>query len=667
MYIPHNTTGPKHANLPKYIQNTINYRQKLFPFTNYSQVKQKFVAVSKKLSKMITKFYCNRESKIISNQHSLFSYIRNHAKKPLSFPSITMPDNHIAVSNAEKASAFRDHFMSVYNQLQSSLTSNRVNLTPSQDCLFDYSLMFLTENHVFLDLELLPKTQNTTPDGIPNIILKKCANSLKLPISYILRYSFLHGIVPTKWKESIIIPLHKSGPKSNPNNYRPISLCSSVSKIAERCFLAEISSFLYNHNVIPPTQYGFVPKSSVVSQLIETIDDWTKALDNGYLVDIVYFDFAKAFDSINHDLLLQKLCNYGLTGNCIKWLSSYLNNRTFRVKINNSLSESAISKCGVPQGSVIAPFLFNVFIADLPTKFVLKTVAIKQFADDLKAYIIYKKNDEISAHNDLQKFINHVTTWSSTSLLKLSITKCKILHLGRNNSHNPYTILNQPLNVVVDHIRDLGLLVTPDLKWKVHIRNICLTALRRWFNILRVIKSTNYTVLRQIYVSYVRPKLEFPSQVFNTNAVGLSNLLENVQRKITRHIIFRHTGKEVTMSYENRLKLLKLDLLKVRRLKLDIIYYHKIMHGEINIKHANEHVPDMADTNSNSTAKTRLQHRRIKILGSRLQIRHNSYFVRLPKIYSKIPSKWTSINDSSAFKRFVNNSNMFQNIVDNLL
>ena len=271
------------------------------------------------------------------------------------------------------------------------------------------------------------------------------------------------------------------------------------------------------------------------------------------------------------------------------------------------------------------------------------------------------------AHDDLQKFINHVTTWSSTSLLKLSITKCKILHLGRNNSHNPYTILNQPLNVVVDHIRDLGLLVTPDLKWKVHIRNICLIALRRWFNILRVIKSTNYTVLRQIYVSYVRPKLEFPFQVFNTNAVGLSNLLENVQRKITRHIIFRHTGKEVTMSYENRLKLLKLDLLRVRRLKLDIIYYHKIMHGEINIKYANEHIPDMADTNSNSTAKTRLQQRRIKILGFRLQSRHNFYFVRLPKIYSKISSKWTSINDSCAFKRFVNNSHMFQNIVDNLL
>ena len=266
----------------------------------------------------------------------------------------------------------------------------------------------------------------------------------------------------------------------------------------------------------------------------------------------------------------------------------------------------------------------------------------------------------------MQKFFHHVASWSSNNLLKLSVTKCKVLFLGKNNARNPYTISNHPVNFVADHIRDLGLLITPDLKWKTHIRNICLIALRRWFNILTVIKSTNHTILRQIYVSYIRPKLEFPSQVFNTNAIGLSNLLENVQRKITRHIIFRHTGKTVTMPYEARLNFLKLDSLKVRRLKLDIIYYHKIMHGEVCIKGANEHIPDPVATKV-SSAKTRLQQRRIKILGSRLQIRHNSYFVRLPKIYSKIPSKWTSINDSSLFKSFVNNSNVFQNIIDNLL
>ena len=170
----------------------------------------------------------------------------------------------------------------------------------------------------------------------------------------------------------------------------------------------------------------------------------------------------------------------------------------------------------------------------------------------------------------------------------------------------------------------------------------CHLALKRRFNILRVIKCTNYVILRQIYKSYVRSKLEVPSQVFNTNAIGLSNLLKA------------------------RLNFLKLDSLKVRRLKLDIIYYHKIMHGEVCIKGANEHIPDPVATKV-SSAKTRLQQRRIKILGSRLQIRHNSYFVRLPKIYSKIPSKWTSINDSSLFKSFVNNSNVFRNIIDKLL
>ena len=169
----------------------------------------------------------------------------------------------------------------------------------------------------------------------------------------------------------------------------------------------------------------------------------------------------------------------------------------------------------------------------------------------------------------------------------------------------------------------------------------CHLALKRRFNILRVIKCTNYVILRQIYKSYVRSKLEVPSQVFNTNAIGLSNLLKA------------------------RLKFLKIDSFKVRRLKLDIIYYHKIMHGEVSIRDANEHIPDLVATKVLS-AKTRLQQRRIKIL-ARLQIRHNSHFARLPKIYSKIPSKLTSINDSSVFKNFVNNSNVFQNIINNNL
>ena len=133
----------------------------------------------------------------------------------------------------------------------------------------------------------------------------------------------------------------------------------------------------------------------------------------------------------------------------------------------------------------------------------------------------------------------------------------------------------------------------------------CHLALKRRFNILRVIKCTNYVILRQIYASYVRPKLEFPSQVFNTNAIGLSNLLKNIQKKITRHIIFKHTGKEVTMPYEARLKFFKLDSLKVRRLKLDIIYYHKIMQSEVSIKCANEHIPDLV-ASKDSSAKTRL-------------------------------------------------------------
>jgi hypothetical protein len=234
------------------------------------------------------------------------------------------------------------------------------------------------------------------------------------------------------------------------------------------------------------------------------------------MIDVIYFDLRKAFDKINLKLLLNKLKNIGITGTCLSWISSFLLDRAVSVKIGNTKSKYTPIESGVPQGCSISPLLFNLYISDLANSFQDPNVSLKFFADDCKAYIIHDKVDMYAKKASLESFIAHFESWCLNNGQELNVNKCFALYLGNNNPKDPYSVCNTIITTITDSVRDLGLMITPDLKWKKHTQSKISSTLRKWYNFIRVIKSQNLYTLCHIYKSYIRPTLEFPSVIFNS-------------------------------------------------------------------------------------------------------------------------------------------------------
>ncbi|KAL7075050.1 hypothetical protein ACQ4LE_002296 [Meloidogyne hapla] len=234
--------------------------------------------------------------------------------------------------------------------------------------------------------------------------------------------------LPETWKQSIIIPIPKTSKTPKVDEFRPVSLLCSITKVIEQIIAKHMSIYAEQNGILPDCQHGFRPNKSVTTQLIEFQDDISFALDNKNIINIVYFDLAKAFDSISHERLLIKLKLIGIESSLLKWISNYLYNRKSVVKIGNEFSKQFSITSGVPQGSILGPLLFNIYISDMPKLCDTPNIKIKLFADDVKAYQILSKTN--SNYSSLQIFINKFIQYCNTNGLNISLQKCSVLYIG---------------------------------------------------------------------------------------------------------------------------------------------------------------------------------------------------------------------------------------------
>ena len=467
--------------------------------------------------------------------------------------------------------------------------------------------------------------------------MKNCAISLALPIAQILRVSFFTGTVPINWKFATILPLFKNkGDKNISLNYRPLTITCSLAKIAEKFIFDRIFTVIKPR--FAPFQHGFLPNKSTVTCLIECFEDWTSALDSNLKIDIIFFDIHRAFDFVNHDRLLSKLAHLGICGNTLLWLKNFLSDRKFKVKINNTYSDMSqyINK-GVPQGTSLAPLLFNVFIHDLLDEWDCNDVEIKSYADDFIAYIIY---DDDNKTLYLQRFANYFYNWCFLNGLKISaIDKLFVLCLGRANKNRSYVINDDIIPTVDCNIRYLGLHITKDLKWSKHIEIICKKAYSRWYNYFKCVKFNDLNILCRIYKIYVRPILEYASEIFNSNCVKDSRALELVQKRITRSIIFRKYKKY--MPYKERLQYLQLQPLGERRLIQDLTTLYRIFTKDCTIN--SKFLPLITKSSTNPN--------RFPVPYAKKNCRFYSFFPRTLRVYNQVSKKLVNIQSCSQFKK----------------
>ena len=318
-------------------------------------------------------------------------------------------------------------------------------------------------------------------------------------------------------------------------------------------------------------QHGFRPKRSCATQLLITLDNWSKALESGKPVDSLYLDFRKAFDSVPHRRLLSKLEAVGIRGKLLKWIQAFLNDRKQRVVIQGNKSEWAPVTSGVPQGSVLGPLLFLVFINDLPDT-VRSNILL--FADDAK---IFRPVTLPSDCIELQHDLDALMAWSARWQLHFNEAKCKFLHLGHHRHDSAYTMRGVQLQKVSEE-RDLGVIMEEDLKFRkqaaaaVSKASQILAVIRRSFAIL------DSTTLPLLFKTLVRPHLEYGNIVWGPFNRADEKLVERVQRRATKLV------QDVrTLPYPERLRLLDLPSLYYRRRRGDMIMVYQILHGGVDL------------------------------------------------------------------------------------
>jgi len=628
-FVPNSTIS--NYPFPRHIRSLIHYRFKLWktqPMDN-----EKFIICSKKIDFEINRFLKNRENNKIKNLKTRYKFIGSFLKtKTQLIPSLKY-DNVSIFNDTKKSEVIAKTFQTIFNH--EDYTTN--DIFDSKNHIPTLSFIPIEKDIIFLLLKKCRQICNTSPDSIPEIFLQKCAESLTVPIYHIFSYSVMISSIPSIWKKSIITPIPKTKNTSNPYDYRPISQLCTTSKILEKIIFFQISKFFEDNKIIPECQHGFRKQKSIVTQLIEVHDDLSKAHENKNITDLILFDLSKAFDSIPHSRLIKKLNNFGIRGPLLEWIRDYLSNRKYSVKVGSKLSNEKSIPSGIPQGSIGGPILFIIYISDLIEFCKTENVVIKLFADDLKIY--HTSNSTTEFNLPLQNFITKFTKYCSMNGLKIASEKCNVLHLGgRRNPKLPYFLFNSPIPTTEDQpVRDLGLYYSSNLKYHHHVDNIAKKARRISFALLKSIRSRNSDILIQIFKIYVRPVLEFCSNVFNPYLLKDINAIEKIQKfylkivyKRANYKIFKSNEQADTPTYKELLSLYHLESLELRRLKTDLNMFHKILHGHVKINSNNSYICLPSKTRGDP----------FKIISPAVvtPIRFNSFFVRTSRIYSDLPS-----------------------------
>ena len=553
-----------------------------------------------------------------SNDSKIYNYMKSFSKNS-GIPAILQYQSSLFTSATDKANAFNKFFHSVYNS--SSCTDIALDVLPfPNESLCSISI---TSDDTFQALCSLNPSKAMGGDGIPPIVLHHCAAALFEPIHHLFEQCLLQSYIPSEWRSHHITPIPKSKDKSLITNYRPISLLSCISKVFKRVIFDKISDFIYK-NYISHHQFGFIRNRSTLQQLLLYQDFLCSSFDNHQQVDAIYLDIQKAFDSVPHRNILIKLWAAGITGSLWKFFKCYLSNRKQCVIVDNQASQWLPVTSGVPQGSILGPLLFIIYINDLPS--ILNSSLPFLFADDTKCCkVITSVNDVLALQSDL----DCLSEWSRQNKLFFNISKsCLLRFCGSTKNVITADYSVNEVNVVpVTHCKDLGVIFSTDLSWSEHYQSIAAKAYQILGLIKRTFSSSSPTNTKKIlFLTLVRSRITYCSQVWRPFQVKDICFLEKIQRRGTKYIL-----NDFNSDYKTRLISLHLLSLMYTYELLDIIFLVR------NLKFPDPSFP-VKDYIQFSSSSTRVSsYSKLIHLSSRTNKSHHSFFKRVTRLWNALP------------------------------
>ena len=425
------------------------------------------------------------------------------------------------------SNVLNDFFTSVFKQAP-VVNDNIVNTISHRSYIADsFYLNPITCNEIATVMLSISNSKAVGSDGFSPIIIKQNINAISKQLEYIFNLSFSSGIFPKLLKSAIVTPIYKSGSVTEPGNYRPISILTIFSKLLEKLYYNRLLSFIDRHNILHAHQFGFRKKYSTGIALAHVISTLISKINSGKPTVLALLDLKKAFDLINHKLLLIKLNSYGIRGLPLQWLSSYLTNRTQKTKVNNVISDSKPISAGVPQGSILGTIIFILFVNDV---FQLNSIDIEIFlyADDTA--IIFSADCEFVLQTIINNFFDKYCLWCTTNCLVLNPAKSNFLTF--NNARVTVSINNQLL-LKLDYVKYLGILIDNRLNWSYHVNHIVKIVSQRIGMFKRVLPFLPKYVVQLYYNAFILPSFSYCLMYwFNNDRSGRYKLINKIDSLI---------------------------------------------------------------------------------------------------------------------------------------
>lgn len=555
---------------------------------------------------------------------AFYRYVNSKRKVKQTAVAVKTATGHLAKSPRETANILADFFESTF---QSTPSIPAVHDEHDSRMPYDDTISPVTEEELTKLLKSVNIYKSFGPDNIHAKLLKALSTNRSFIecIELLFNTCLKERKIPDIWKHATVIPIHKKGSVTEAKNYRPISLTSIIGKLYEKIIRDRILDTI--EDSITVRQHGFVSKKSCLSNLLEATDYINGQLAQGEPVDLFYFDFQKAFDTVPHDKLMTKLKNMGVNSQLLAIINDFLSNRQFQVSVGDSSSDPRPVRSGVPQGSVLGPILFVLYINDMPEN--VRNLLLL-FADDAK--MCAKASSPTLNQSDLDSLAEWQVNWGLT--FNTIDCKCKVMHLGKNNPENKYFLNGDQLPKASEE-KDLGVLVTKDYSWQRNIDNCIKKAKSTMSWIMRVIIRKEKDVMLKLYKSMVRPHLEYCVQLWSPQPThgnwGVIHRLEDVQREYTRQI--NGIGH---LSYASRLQSLGITTLLERRARGDLIETFKMFKG-------------FANYGSNLFRPSRSGYNILYPMGKRSNLQNAFINTRVIEYWNKLPHH---VKDSTSVEMF---------------
>ena len=494
--------------------------------------------------------------------------IKSRRKDNIGVPPLRDRNGILVTTSKGKAQILSDQYQKVFTNedLQNvpTVTENHPNMNP----------IIISERGVTSLLKKLNTKKAIGPDLVSTRVLKEHAESIAPALTRIYQQSLDTGEVPEDWRKANITAIYKKSDKQDPANYRPVSLTSVACRCLEHIIFSEIMNHLDTHDILVHNQHGFRSKRSTETQLITTVEDLAQIMDKRGHADVLILDFCKAFDTVAHVRLLNKLEGFGINGSTHQWIRNWLTKRTQTVVIDGESSTQVRVGSGVPQGTVLGPLMFLLFINDIGKE--VKESKLRLFADDCLLYRDIRSTSDMEA---LQKDLDSLSNWANTWQMQFNAAKCHQLRITnqRSPTATEYKMNGHTLQRV-EHHPYLGVELSDKLSWSHHIDNSCQKANRSLNFIRRNLGRCSQATKTMAYKSLVQPHLQYASSAWDPHQRNHIDKLEKVQSKAARFILRRYGREESVTAMREELGLQTQQACRfVNRMTM----FYKSIHGHV--------------------------------------------------------------------------------------